>query len=140
MGDTMKKLSVQMAVILAALAMLGSACGDDGGESSGPSTDISATATDFQYDPDGWSIPVGEEFSIEFTNDGNVEHEWAVLTEEISSEDEFNEEIVLFEVEATPAGETATEKFTVDDAGTYQVICALEGHFDAGMEGTLTVE
>ena len=34
----------------------------------------------------------------------------------------------------------STEKFTVDEAGTYQVICAIETHFDAGMEGTLTVE
>jgi uncharacterized cupredoxin-like copper-binding protein len=29
--------------------------------------------------------------------------------------------------------------FTAPAAGTYQVICAIETHFDAGMEGSLTV-
>ena len=77
---------------------------------------------------------------IGFTNDGSVEHEWAVLTEPIESEDEFSEHIVLLEVEAIPAGESTTEGFTIDEAGTYQVICAIESHFDAGMEGELTVE
>jgi uncharacterized cupredoxin-like copper-binding protein len=28
--------------------------------------------------------------------------------------------------------------FTAPAAGTYQVICAIETHFDAGMEGSLT--
>jgi uncharacterized cupredoxin-like copper-binding protein len=37
------------------------------------------------------------------------------------------------------AGATKTLTFTAPDAGTYQVICAIEGHFDAGMEGELTV-
>jgi uncharacterized cupredoxin-like copper-binding protein len=28
--------------------------------------------------------------------------------------------------------------FQAPPAGTYQIICAIETHFDAGMEGTLT--
>jgi uncharacterized cupredoxin-like copper-binding protein len=87
-------------------------------------------------------VPVGEEFSIEFENDGDVEHEWAVVTlgDDLASEDDFAEDKVLFEVEAIPPGESTTQSFTVDEAGTYQVICAIETHFDAGMEGSLTVE
>jgi len=41
-------------------------------------------------------------------------------------------------MEAT-AGAVATETFTAPAAGTYQIICALEGHFDSGMEGELVV-
>jgi plastocyanin len=73
---------------------------------------------------------------------GSVEHEWAVirLGEDLESEADFAEERILFEVEALPAGESTTQEFTVDEAGTYQVICGIETHFDAGMEGTLVVE
>lgn len=115
--------------------------GDDGGDGAEAATTIEAAATEFQFDPDAWTVPAGEESTIEFTNDGEVEHEWAVIAlgEDIGSEDEFTEEKVVFEVEAIPAGEVATETFTLDEPGTYQVICALAGHFDAGMEGTLEV-
>jgi uncharacterized cupredoxin-like copper-binding protein len=40
--------------------------------------------------------------------------------------------------EEIEAGETKTLTFQAPPAGTYQAICAIEGHFDAGMEGTLT--
>lgn len=129
-------------VALGATALLLGACGDDDADgAAATSTEIEAEGTEFQFDPDSWAVPAGEEFTIDFTNAGSVEHEWAVLEEgeDIESEDEFAEDKVLFEVEAIPAGESVTESFTVEDAGTYQVICAIEGHFDAGMEGTLTV-
>jgi plastocyanin len=121
------------------------ACGDDddaGGGDGAASTSIEATASEFQFDPDSWTVPAGEEFTIDFTNDGTVAHEWAVINlgDDLDSEADFAEEKVLFEVEAIPAGESTEQSFTVDEAGTYQVLCAIETHFDAGMEGTLTVE
>jgi plastocyanin len=133
-----------LAVVTAAGLVVLSGCGDDddaAGTESDASTSISAEASDFEFDPATWTVPTGEEFTIEFENAGNIEHEWAVLDlgQEIESEADFTEEIVLFEVEAIPPGESTSESFTVDEAGTYQVICALEGHFDAGMEGTLEV-
>ena len=128
-----------LAAVIGAVLVLG-ACGDD--DDGAASTSIEATATEFQFEPDSWTVPAGEEFTIDFENDGSVEHEWAVikLGDDLESEDEFAEEKVLFEVEAIPAGESTTQQFTVDEAGDYQVICAIETHFDAGMEGTLTVE
>lgn len=131
-----------MVVVLAGTGLVLGACGDDDDGGGEASTSIEATASDFQFEPDAWTVPAGEEFTIDFTNDGSVEHEWAVIVdgEDLDSEDDFAEEKVLFEVEAVPAGESTTEAFTVDEAGTYQVICAIPSHFDSGMEGTLTVE
>jgi plastocyanin len=130
-------------VVLGASALALGACGDDSEDGDGDaSNSIEATASEFQFDPDGWTVEAGEPFTIEFENGGTTEHEWAVINlgEDLESEDDFAEDKVLLEVEALPAGETTTEEFTIEEAGTYQVICALEGHFDAGMEGSLTVE
>lgn len=120
--------------------LLFAACGDD--DDGGGATSISATASEFQFDPDAWSVSAGQEFSVDFANDGTIEHEWAVLNlgDDIASEAEFAEDRVMFEIEAIPAGESTTQAFTVDEAGDYQVICAIPSHFDQGMEGTLTVE
>lgn len=122
-------------VSLVAAAVLLAGC-------SGTDADITTTATEYQFSPDDWTVTAGEEFSIELVNEGAIEHEWAVvdLGEDIESEDEFSEDIVLLEVEAIDAGASTVQSFTIEDAGTYQVICALPGHFDQGMEGTLTVE
>lgn len=129
-----------LVVASGAIPILG-ACGDDD-DDDGASTSIEATASEFQFEPNSWTVPAAEEFTIEFENDGATDHEWAVINlgEDIESEDDFAEDKVLLEVEALPAGESIDEQFTIDEPGTYQVICALEGHFDAGMEGTLTVE
>jgi plastocyanin len=131
-------------VVVAALALptvVLASCGDDD-EGDDASTSIEATASEFQFEPDSWTVPAGEEFTVDFSNDGEVEHEWAVikLGQDLGSEKDFEEDKILFEIEGLPAGESTTEQFTIDEAGDYQVICGIETHFDAGMEATLTVE
>lgn len=132
--------------LVAVAALLVAGCGDDDDSSSADSGsasgEIDATATDFEFDPASWTVNAGEEFTIDFTNDGNVDHEWAVikLDDDLDSEADFTEDKVLFEVEAIDAGTSTSEAFTVEEAGTYQVICAIDTHFDAGMEGSLVVE
>jgi len=129
----MMRTKVLVVAAAGVVEFLAVGCGDDGDDGSGG---LEATASEFQFEPDDWTVDAGE-FDLEFTNDGSVDHEWVI--EPIASEEEFTEEGVLDEVETGP-GETVTATFTVDEAGEYQVICGLEGHFDAGMEGTLTVE
>ena len=136
--------AVAVGALLTGGLLLG-ACGgddDDGGDDAGASSSIDVEARDFEFDPDSWTVAAGEEFTVDFANEGDTEHEWAVLKagEDIEAESEFAEEKVAFEIEATPAGESVSQAFTLEDAGTHQVICALPGHFTSGMEGTLTVE
>lgn len=132
--------------IWTALALVGgfllSAC------SSGPSTEISATMEDFQFSPVEWTVAEGEEITVELTNDGSVEHEWVILQSGVTissesdlpeTEEELLADFVYWEDEVEP-GETKTVTFTAPPAGEYQIICAIEGHFDAGMEGTLVSE
>lgn len=130
-----------IAMFASSVLVFGGCGDDDDDDAEGASTSIEATGSEFQFEPDSWSVPAGQPFTIRFDNAGSVEHEWAVikLGDDLESEAEFAEDKILFEVEAIPAGESATEEFTIDDAGTYQVICGISTHFDAGMEGTLTV-
>lgn len=131
-------------IILAGVIALSGCSGDNGDDTETPAAadaDVAVTTTEYQFTPATWTASAGE-FSVALTNDGTVEHEWAVVKqgEDIASEDEFTEDKVLLEIEAVPAGESTTEDVTIDEPGTYQVICALPGHFNEGMEGTLTVE
>lgn len=136
------------AALVVVVALVAAGCGDDddgddeAGGAAPAAVRIEAHATDFAFDPATWTVPAGAEVTIEFENEGTQEHEWVIVEQgsEIATEAEFEEDVVLFEVEAIAPDEEVEETFTVDEAGTYQVICALPGHFAAGMEGELTVE
>ena len=128
---------------LAALAMVMGACG---GESE-PSTDLEVAVSEFEFSPNEWTVPSGEEISIDITNEGTVLHEWVLMQPGVSIESEADlpeteEELLadfVFVEDEVEAGDSKTLTFTAPAAGTYQVICAIEGHFDGGMEGTLTI-
>ena len=123
------------------LSIVIGACGD------AASTDLEVTVSEFQFSPDSWSVPAGEEISIAITNDGTVLHEWVLMQPGVSIESEADlpeteEELLadfVYVEDEVEAGDTKTLTFDAPAAGTYQVICAIEGHFDGGMEGTLTV-
>jgi uncharacterized cupredoxin-like copper-binding protein len=128
--------------MLGVLAMVLAACGGDEA-----SNQLEVTTSEFQFSPDSWTVPAGEEISIEITNDGSVLHEWVLLQPGVTIEAESDlpeteEELLadfVYVEDEVEAGTTKTLTFDAPPAGTYQVICAIETHFDAGMEGTLTV-
>ena len=134
---------------VASLSLIPIACGgDDDNDEGAEATQIEATMEEFHFTPVEWTVPAGEEVTIELTNDGTVVHEWVILQQGVTitaeaelpeTEEELLADFVYWEDEVKP-GETKTVTFTAPEAGSYQVICAIAGHFGAGMTGTLTVE
>jgi len=130
---------------LAGLAVLSMVIGACGGDEA--STNLEVTTTDFQFSPNTWTVPAGEEISIVITNDGAVLHEWVLMRPGVTIESEADlpeteEELLadfVYVEDEVEAAATKTLTFTAPAAGTYQIICAIESHFDAGMEGELTV-
>jgi uncharacterized cupredoxin-like copper-binding protein len=97
---------------------------------------------DFMFDPNLYMIPAGETITLELSNSGAVEHEFVIMkfgTEvgnDFGPEDEAN---IYWEAELK-AGESGTFSFTAPgEPGEYQIVCGTEGHYVAGMVGSLTV-
>ena len=113
------------------------ACG-----SSGPSTELSFTMTDFAFDPSEYTVPAGKDITLHVTHHGAMEHSFIIMKYGTDAGDMFDEDDqanVLWEVDLQP-GETETVHFTApDQPGTYQVICGMPGHLQSGMIGKLTV-
>lgn len=132
-----------LALILAAVALWVDGGDGGGGGAAGPAVpagEQAIVAGDFFFDPPDVALFADEEVSVTLDNEGSVEHNWSVLSAgtQIASEDEFDESMVLAAVDTIAGGESATQTFTFE-AGDYQVICTIPGHFDEGMEGSLTV-
>lgn len=97
--------------------------GDDGG---GSGTTVEVKATEFKFDPASLSATAGEDLTIKLVNAGVVEHDLSI--------DDLGVKLTV------KVGETG--EYTVEDApaGTYEVYCAIAGHKEAGMVGTLEVK
>jgi uncharacterized cupredoxin-like copper-binding protein len=124
-------------VLVFVLMFVLTACGG-----AGPSTTIDVTFTEFSFTPTEYTIPAGQEITINAKNDGAVIHEFVIMKfgqtigDDFGDEDEGN---IYWEVEAEP-GATANATFTAPtEPGEYQIVCGTEGHFVAGMVGKLTV-
>ena len=86
-------------------------------------------AGEFFFDPAGVTVPEGQPVALTLQNFGQVEHDWLALAD--------GERAIVDAYVYADAGETTTGVFSLD-AGTYTVICTIEGHREAGMEGTVT--
>ena len=87
--------------------------------------EIIVTSTEFGFSPSEITGTVGESINVVLVNDGSVIHDWSIP--------ELGVRIV-----ANP-GQQAAAGFTLDAAGTYEAICSIPGHAEAGMIGTLEV-
>jgi len=135
----MKKTILPLLVLLVFSFVL-AACGGGQGGASGS---INVTMTDFQYTPNSFTVPAGQEVKLTIKNSGAVEHSFVIMklgsevTSSFSDKDQAN---VYWEEAAVPAGQTVTDTFTAPgEPGTYQIVCAVPGHFEAGMTAKLVV-
>ena len=100
--------------------------------------------TEFAFDPKDTSAKAGRVI-ISAPNDGKVVHELVLLkTDEDPAAlpkkgDEVDESASVGEIADVEPGSTKKAKFKLAP-GKYAMVCALPGHYEGGMYGSLTVE
>jgi len=101
---------------------------------------------EFYFAPNEIHLTVGQPYKLLFVNSGDVKHEATApgLFETVAfrkaqdASGEFKAPTVA-EVETFAAKET--ELFLIpQEAGTFDIVCEIEGHFEAGMFGTIVVD
>ena len=88
-------------------------------------TVVDVTATDLAFDPTAITVDAGDRVNLRLVNRGQVFHDLTIPDLDVTL--------------AAEPGETVTAGITVDTPGTYEFLCTVPGHADAGMRGTLTV-
>ena len=119
---------VVAALAVSATAVLGGCGGDDSAdtEATPVGESIRVSGKEFAFDPPKFSATGDTAFTVAFSNDGTMEHDFAI-------DGEDSDKIVA------GAGSEASGSFTLA-AGTYKFFCSVPGHEAAGMVGSLTVE
>lgn len=119
------------------------------GSSTQPVTSLKVVASDFSYTPGTITVPLGQEVTLDFSNDGQVEHDFVIASISVSGVEgnTLDSETAGHHMHgmdydlhvSTNPGESATLKFTPQAVGEYQIFCTVEGHQEAGMIGKLIV-
>jgi plastocyanin len=128
----MKKI---LALFLVSLSFILSSC-------SGASRTIDLTISDYHFEPDTFTVPAGEEITVNIENAGFVSHQFVIFKfgkdagGKIGPEDHEN---IYWRFEVLP-GHSDSGTFTApSEPGEYYVTCGIVGHLEAGMFGTLIV-
>jgi uncharacterized cupredoxin-like copper-binding protein len=113
-------------------------------EGAGASGALTIRMTEFAFDPKDAVAKAGK-VTISAPNDGKVVHELVVLKTNADPAklpkqgDEVDESTNVGEIPDVEPG--TTKKVTLKlAAGKYAMVCALPGHYEAGMYGSLTVK
>ena len=135
----MKRLFILLTIAL--LTLLIAACGSSGSE--GPETvTLDFTGYDeFRYDPTSATVKAGSQVTVNFTNDGVLEHNWMLASTDVELGNASEGDALGGAISGlTPAGETKTFTFSAPPPGTYQILCTVPGHALGGMHAAFIVE
>lgn len=144
----MHRLTGLALALLASTSFVLAACGDDDADTSGAADtaantghgeggheetsevadgarEVEVRASSFAFDPDELTVTAGEDVAIVLTSE-DILHDFTV--------DELDAHVVA------EGGETATGGLRAEEPGEYTYYCTVDGHREAGMEGTLLVE
>lgn len=152
----MKKLPFVLFVLM---AILMTACGSSS-ESDTPTdlltAEFTVVANDITYDTNDLEVTAGQPVMITFRNESPLEHDFSIPTIPVDGEvfitetgqdqgdhgHDMEEAAIELDVHvAAPVnGGSNVLQFTPTEPGTYEYYCTVEGHKEAGMVGTLTVQ
>ena len=130
------KRFMMLAAVLFSLVL--TSCGGAGGAS----TSIDVRMTDFQFQPNQFTVPAGQEIKFTSSNNGAVVHNFVIMKLGTSAGPMFDDEDipnVYWEVELLPGADTNTSFTAPTEPGDYEVVCRTEGHSASGMAGKLVV-
>ena len=86
--------------------------------------EVAVSASSFSFDPSEIEVSAGEDIAIVLTST-DILHDFTI--------DELDAHV------AAEAGETEAGGLRADEPGSYTYYCTVEGHREAGMDGTLVV-
>ncbi|MDQ7850446.1 MAG: cupredoxin domain-containing protein [Armatimonadota bacterium] len=150
-----------MRVVLVLLVMAGLTLG---ATAAPKAQKMTVTMSDYRFTPSKVNLTAGTPAALTLVNKGKVEHEFMVYLAPKTPPEDWDEYVMsntffkdmgevevefegqgavagvsIFEVEVKP-GKRAVVHFTPSRKGTFEIGCHVEGHYEAGMRGTLTVK
>jgi len=131
----MKKILL-MTILLCSLLL--ASCGGSGSAT----TTLNMTLTDFMFTPNEFTVPAGQEITLNVNNSGAVVHNFVIMNlgqtagSEYTNDDSDN---VYWKIDLAAGGSTTATFTAPSEPGEYEVVCSTPGHLQAGMIAKMIV-
>lgn len=116
---------LRLLTFIALLGILLGACGPSAEPTELPPLEITLTALDIKWDTENIEAKVGQTITLTLVNEGLLDHNFEIT--------ELGIDVNIV------AGATEVTTFVITQSGTFDFICNVSGHLEAGMVGTITV-
>jgi uncharacterized cupredoxin-like copper-binding protein len=124
-------------IAILAVALLVSACGSAGAQSSGSSTEVQINLSEFKIESPQTTFTTGMPYRFVIKNEGTISHDWAIMQR---GEIDESQALIKVDKDQLPPGATVTREFTFTEAGDFEFACHVPGHYEAGMLLPITVQ
>ena len=127
-----------LCLLIVLLTLIIASCG-----AAGPTTTLNVTMTDFQFTPNQFTVPAGQEITLNVENTGAVVHNFIIMklgtTAGATYEEDDDANIYWQERDIQPGGDFSVTFIAPTEPGDYEVVCRTQGHIASGMVGKLVV-
>ncbi|MBI5031954.1 MAG: cupredoxin domain-containing protein [Chloroflexi bacterium] len=135
-------------IMLVAGLTLGLVACSGGAPSSKSAQQFTIQVNEFSFQPATIEVSVGQPVKLTLQNKGSVEHDWSIQKIPVIDVKEIGQSEHNMGGSSTKPdlhmsaknGKSAELEFMPTRAGTYQILCTVAGHKEAGMVGTLIVK
>jgi uncharacterized cupredoxin-like copper-binding protein len=134
MSRSFRTFALTIALLLALPVVL-AACGASSSPSSSP-TNVTVTETEFKITSSLTTFTTGTPYHFTITNNGKLDHEWLIVPQGVK---DASKALVGLQPDKLTPGATVTVDYTFTSPGSYEMVCLLPGHYDAGMHTPITV-
>lgn len=119
------------------------------GGAANQAQEVQVETTEFKFLPATIQVQAGKPVKLTLLNKGVIEHDLSVveilLTDVKTTKDSHGHEMSNMPIQpklhvAAVAGKSSVIEFTPTQPGTYQVLCTVAGHKEAGMIAQLIVK
>jgi len=121
-----------------------------GASATAGTTEIVLDASGLQYQPTTIEVTAGQPVKLTFNNKDSVDHDFSIMEIPMAMIGVTAEPVAGHDMSgmteqpqlhmAVAMGQAGTLEFTPTKPGTYEFICTVPGHKEAGMVGTLIVK
>lgn len=144
----MSRTKLSLLVIVIASLLL-TACGEKQANTNGP-VDVKVALGEFTIKSSVTEFKPGVQYHFIVTNEGLVPHEFMIMPiamdgmgmSGMSMEEKDALALMMISEEELPAGATVEMDYTFTSVpeGNIEFVCALPGHFEAGMHTPITIK